>query len=127
MAFLVHIDIMGMFVYSLTYTLELNNLVIVRDKKICLLVREPQTLIDDVLFQSYYWVGMVMISYGGSFVGALLVEAPFISLEKLLIRRKLFDIFGLHLILSSIFCPSRFSRLDQKPRQGQPSNGREIG
>ncbi|XP_059091947.1 nose resistant to fluoxetine protein 6-like [Tigriopus californicus] len=62
MAYLVHIDIVAMFVYSLTYTLELNDLVI-----------------------SYYWVGMVMISYGVGFVGALLVEAPFISLEKLLI------------------------------------------
>ncbi len=35
--------------------------------------------------QSYYFVGFVMISYGVSFVGTLTIEAPFISLEKLLL------------------------------------------
>ena len=39
-------------------------------------------------FQSYYFVGFVMIGFGIAFVAALTIEAPFVALEKLLLGGK---------------------------------------
>jgi len=80
LGYLTHLGLISSFFYSQTYTVEFTDIIA---------VRRISALSYLHMFQAYFYVGFIMITFGICFVGTLTIEMPFVGLEKLLLGRKM--------------------------------------
>lgn len=103
MVYFIHLDITKYFALSFTFTVDMMPILMV---SVSAPYGEEKRSINHYsawlffFLQTYFVIALSMVCFGVAFVGTLVVEAPFINLEKLLIGSKCFqkDIETLNLL-----------------------------